>query len=195
MTDDDEKFAQVEIYQMSKKGRKRFVLYSTSTVTYSEAMLQLIFKKMLEQRINNIDTIILDDMEITDETVKVLCQLPWLNYISLSCNKLTNVSVVEIVTRFPDLERLCLAENKEISDISLCKTLKKLKQLWMDGTSVCLTADDIENWIVKSQLETVNFCQTPTRIEEIQLLCTLWGQDLPNQDFLEPTTKVVKDDS
>ena len=68
----------------------------------------------------NINTLILSDMEITDEPVNVICQLEWLEALYLPFNELFR----KIAQELDNLEELDLNGNSEINDITPCKKMK-----------------------------------------------------------------------
>jgi len=173
------------VESMGKNGEDDYTVDSRPTSVLSQEVFQLIFQEMFEQKKEFITKLDLRDMEVSDKTVDEICKLKWLKCLFLPYNKLTDASMVKIGQELINLEELCLSGNEGIQSIEPCKSLPNLKLLWVNGTSVDLTAKEIQ-WIANSQLENVNLSDTYTGVKEITMLCNLWQQDVPVLGYSNP---------
>jgi len=179
--------AELEVSQMGQDGVDEYQLevneYQQESFLrehYGKEMLNRIFQVMLKERKTDIRRLYLSEMDVSDETVDILCKLYWLKGLYLPLNNLTNSSVRKIAQQLPDLEELSLSGNKKINDISPLQNMTQLKVLWINETQVCLTQDDIR-WIEMSKLENFDFRGIPIQGSQEIFLLERWEKKF--QDF------------
>ena len=147
---------------------------------------------MIEEALRRIETTKTEKLHYLDlrglnleEIPKEILEIPWIQALSLSNNKLTDLS---ILNQLPNIHKLALTKNN-ISDISILETLPKLRFIFLGDNQVTDITPIIRHERLKKMVLNNNQITELPPLDHIPLLAYL---DISMNPCEKPSFKQIQ---
>jgi len=121
--------------------------------TFNKEELKIFVDELLSRENKKKATgISLIEKDLDDDCIRELCRLEWLEDLEVPANNLSNKAINQIVKYLPNLKRLVISGNPNITDISKLQKLTQLEELFASNLPLQMDSNDFIMLVGKTKL-------------------------------------------